>query len=131
MFEYKCVNLKSFVKNLEIVYLLHETDEVWKTCQHYLLRIFSMKFCLIYLPSNSINAALIGPNAICFCKLTRVRPQLVNNFSTSKLLKMRFYTIKKYIGWIFQCFKVKVEFERHQISGGGGTGGLFLIISSH
>lgn len=65
MFQYKCVNPKSFVKNLKIFYLLNETDEVWKTCQHYLLRIFSMKFCLIYLPSNSINAALIGPNAIC------------------------------------------------------------------
>lgn len=86
----------------------------------YIPRIFLMKFCQICSPSNSKNAALIGPNAICICKLTRVRPQLVNNFSTKKLLKMRFYTIKKSIGWIFQCFKVRVEFERHQISGVGG-----------
>lgn len=28
---------------------------------HYLPRKLLMKFCLIYLPLNSINAALVGP----------------------------------------------------------------------
>lgn len=57
MFKYKCVNPKSFVKNL---HLLNETDEVWNMSTILPKNIFD-KFCLTYFPSNSTNAALIGP----------------------------------------------------------------------
>lgn len=59
MFKYKCVNSKSFVKNLS---LLNETDEVWNMSTLLPKNIFFwMKFCRICLPSNSTNAVLGGP----------------------------------------------------------------------
>lgn len=65
MFNYKCVNPRSFVKNLKI--LLNETDEVWKmslftkkTFDEVLPNLFTIKF---YKCCSSRSYA------ICICRL--------------------------------------------------------------